>query len=67
MHFMSTLKKVTGLPNNNMVINLLITLNKIHSLDMIHNAYKSIYTKLSECKLVDEQPIFAERVEEAFD
>ena len=44
----------------------MMVLNKIHPLNRIQNAHKSIYTKLTEWKLIDEHPIFAERVEEAF-
>ena len=42
--FFSTLKKVASLPKHTKVRELLITLNKIHSLDRIQNVYKSIYT-----------------------
>ena len=41
-------------------------LNKIHSLNRIQNAYKSIYTKLAQWKLIYDQPNFAERIVEAF-
>ena len=43
-HFMATLKKVAGLTKHTKVRELLIALNKIHPLDRIQNAYKSIYT-----------------------
>ena len=65
-HFMATLRNVAGLPKHTTVKEFLMALNKIHSLDRIQNAYKSIYSKLVELKLIDEQPIFAKRVEEAF-
>ena len=65
-HFMSTLKKVAGFLKHATFREFLIALNKIHPLDRIQNVYKSIYTKLEEWKLIDEQQIFAERVEEAF-
>ena len=44
IHFMATLKKVTGLVKHTKVRELLIALNKIHPLDRIRNTYKSIYT-----------------------
>ena len=43
-HFIATLKKVAGLPKHTKVRKLLIALNKIHPLDRIQNAYKTIYT-----------------------
>ena len=45
-HFMATLRNVVGLPKHSKVREFLMVLNKIHPLDRIQNAYKSIYTKL---------------------
>ena len=50
----------------NTVKEFLMAFNKIHSLNRIQNVYKSIYTKLTDWKLVDEQLIYAEHVKEAF-
>ena len=43
-HFLSTLKRVAAVPAHTIIRELLIALNKIHPLDRIQKAYKSIYT-----------------------
>ena len=43
-HYLATVKRVAGFPKHIKVRELLIALNKIHPLDRIQNAYKSIYT-----------------------
>ena len=47
-HFIATLRNVVGLPKHSKVREFLMALNKIHPLDRIQNAYKSIYTNLTE-------------------
>ena len=66
IHFLFSLKKIAGVLKDMKMRKFLIAFNKIQPLYRIQNVYKSILTKLAEWNLIEERPIYAERVEVAF-